>query len=140
VSGNRRIRRRRAMPLRNFRSDYVLLMTDISAANATQVRRVFFKWRRLWSLGTILLIILILILIGALPTWPYSAGWGYYPSSGLGVVVIILLIPRAAGKDIARGRYHCSRAISTPPDRRGLSRKTPCAISPLNFGPRHPAA
>jgi hypothetical protein len=44
------------------------------------------------SLGTILLIILILILIGALPTWPYSAGWGYYPSSGLGIVVIILLI------------------------------------------------
>jgi hypothetical protein len=43
-------------------------------------------------LGTILLIILILILIGALPTWPYSSGWGYYPSSGLGLVVIILLI------------------------------------------------
>jgi hypothetical protein len=44
------------------------------------------------SLGTVLLIILILILIGALPTWPYSGGWGYYPSGGLGVVVIILLI------------------------------------------------
>ena len=44
------------------------------------------------SLGTILLIILILILIGALPTWPYSSGWGYYPSGGLGIVVIILLI------------------------------------------------
>ena len=44
------------------------------------------------SLGTILLIILILILIGALPTWPYSTGWGYYPSGGLGLVVVILLI------------------------------------------------
>jgi hypothetical protein len=44
------------------------------------------------SLGTILLIILILLLIGALPTWPYSGGWGYYPSSGLGLVVVILLI------------------------------------------------
>ena len=44
------------------------------------------------SLGTILLIILILILIGALPTWPYSTGWGYYPSGGLGLVVIVLLI------------------------------------------------
>jgi len=44
------------------------------------------------SLGTILLIILILILIGALPTWPYSSGWGYYPSSGLGLVVVILLV------------------------------------------------
>jgi hypothetical protein len=44
------------------------------------------------SLGTILLVILILLLLGALPTWPYSSGWGYYPSSGLGLVVIILLI------------------------------------------------
>jgi hypothetical protein len=44
------------------------------------------------SLGTILLIILILLLIGALPTWPYSSGWGYYPSSGVGLIVIILLI------------------------------------------------
>jgi uncharacterized protein DUF3309 len=44
------------------------------------------------SLGTILLIILILVLIGALPTWPHSRGWGYYPSGGLGLVLIILLI------------------------------------------------
>jgi hypothetical protein len=44
------------------------------------------------SLGTILLIILILLLIGALPTWPYSSGWGYYPSGGVGLVLIILLI------------------------------------------------
>jgi hypothetical protein len=44
------------------------------------------------SAGTILLIILIIILVGALPTWPYSSGWGYYPSGGLGLVVVILLI------------------------------------------------
>ncbi len=44
------------------------------------------------SLGTILLIILVLLLIGALPTWPYSAGWGYYPGSGLGIVLIVVLI------------------------------------------------
>jgi Protein of unknown function (DUF3309) len=44
------------------------------------------------SLGTILLIILIVLLIGALPTWPYSTGWGYYPSSGLGLVLVVLLI------------------------------------------------
>jgi hypothetical protein len=43
-------------------------------------------------LGTILLIILIQLLIGALPTWPHSASWGYYPSGGLGIIVIILLI------------------------------------------------
>ncbi len=44
------------------------------------------------SLGTILLIILILILIGALPTWPYSSSWGYYPSGGLGLLIVILLV------------------------------------------------
>lgn len=41
---------------------------------------------------TILLIVLILLLLGALPTWPYSAGWGYYPSGGLGLVLIVVLI------------------------------------------------
>lgn len=40
----------------------------------------------------ILLIIVVLLLIGALPTWPYSSGWGYYPSGGLGLVLIIVLI------------------------------------------------
>jgi hypothetical protein len=43
-------------------------------------------------LGTILLIILILLLVGALPSWPYSSGWGYYPSGGLGLVLVIVLI------------------------------------------------
>ena len=46
----------------------------------------------------LLLIIVILLLVGALPTWPYSAGWGYYPSSGLGLVVIILLILLLMGR------------------------------------------
>ena len=40
----------------------------------------------------ILLIILIVLVLGALPTWPYSAGWGYYPSGGLGTILIVLLI------------------------------------------------
>lgn len=44
------------------------------------------------SIGTILLIVLILFLLGSLPTWPHSKSWGYYPSSGIGLVVIILLI------------------------------------------------
>lgn len=44
------------------------------------------------SVGTILLIILILMLLGALPTWPHSRNWGYYPSGGLSLVVVILLI------------------------------------------------
>jgi Protein of unknown function (DUF3309) len=41
---------------------------------------------------TILLIVLILLLLGALPTWPYSTGWGYYPSGGLGLVLLIVII------------------------------------------------
>lgn len=49
-------------------------------------------------LRTILLVILILALIGALPTWPYSSGWGYYPSGGLGLIVLILLILALAGR------------------------------------------
>ena len=43
-------------------------------------------------MNTILLVILVLLLVGALPTWPYSSGWGYYPSGGLGLVLVILLI------------------------------------------------
>ncbi len=43
-------------------------------------------------LGTILLILLILLLIGAIPAWPYSRKWGYYPSSGLGLVLIVLIV------------------------------------------------
>jgi len=43
-------------------------------------------------MGTILLIILILLLVGALPTWPYSSGWGYYPSGGLGVLLVVILV------------------------------------------------
>jgi hypothetical protein len=43
-------------------------------------------------LGTILIIIVILLLIGALPSWPYSTGWGYYPSGGLGLILIIVVI------------------------------------------------
>jgi hypothetical protein len=49
-------------------------------------------------LGTILLIVLILILVGALPTWPYSGGWGYYPSGGIGLLLIILFILLVAGR------------------------------------------
>jgi hypothetical protein len=49
-------------------------------------------------LGTILLIILIILLVGALPTWPYSGGWGYYPSSGLGLVLVIIIVLLALGR------------------------------------------
>jgi hypothetical protein len=49
-------------------------------------------------LGTILLVILVIVLLGALPTWPYSSGWGYYPFGGIGLVVIILLVLLLAGR------------------------------------------
>jgi len=48
-------------------------------------------------MGTILLIILILLLIGALPAWPYSTGWGYWPSGGLGLILLIVIILALAG-------------------------------------------
>jgi hypothetical protein len=47
---------------------------------------------------TVLLVILILLLIGALPTWPYSTGWGYYPSGGLGLVLLIVAILALTGR------------------------------------------
>ena len=50
------------------------------------------------TISTILLVILVLLLIGALPTWPYSRGWGYYPSGGLGLVVLILLVLALSGR------------------------------------------
>jgi hypothetical protein len=49
-------------------------------------------------LGTILLILLILLLVGALPAWPYSAGWGYGPTGGLGLILIIVIILLLLGK------------------------------------------
>jgi len=49
-------------------------------------------------MSTILMVILILLLIGALPTWPYSRSWGYYPSGGLGLIVVILLVLAVAGQ------------------------------------------
>ena len=50
------------------------------------------------SIGTILLIILILVLVGALPSWPYSRGWGYYPSGIAGLVVVVLIVLLLMGR------------------------------------------
>jgi hypothetical protein len=47
---------------------------------------------------TVLLVILVLLLLGALPTWPYSANWGYYPSGGLGLLVVIVIILAVMGR------------------------------------------
>jgi hypothetical protein len=50
------------------------------------------------GIGTILLIILIILLIGAIPTWPYSSGWGYYPSGGIGILLIIVIVLLLMGR------------------------------------------
>lgn len=50
------------------------------------------------TLGTVLLIILVLLLVGAFPTWPHSRGWGYAPSGGIGLVVLVLLILLLTGR------------------------------------------
>jgi hypothetical protein len=49
-------------------------------------------------LGTILIILFILLLLGALPTWPYSAGWGYYPSGLLGTILVVVIILLVLGR------------------------------------------
>jgi hypothetical protein len=49
-------------------------------------------------ISTILLVVLLVLLIGALPTWPYSGTWGYYPSGGLGIVLIVILVLWAMGR------------------------------------------
>lgn len=50
------------------------------------------------QMGTVLIVLLVLLLIGALPAWPYSSGWGYFPSGGLGLVVLIVLILALTGR------------------------------------------
>lgn len=49
-------------------------------------------------MSTILVVLLVLLLVGALPTWPYSSNWGYYPSGGVGLIVLILLILLLTGR------------------------------------------
>lgn len=50
------------------------------------------------NLGTILLIVLVLFLVGAFPTWPHSANWGYYPSGGLGIVIVVVVVLLLTGR------------------------------------------
>ena len=49
-------------------------------------------------MGTILIVILVLLLLGALPTWPYSSAWGYYPSGGLGLILLIVVVLALTGR------------------------------------------
>ena len=67
-----------------------------SCAHGTAFAQLCSDARKL--MGLILLIIVLLLVVGALPTWPYSTGWGYYPSGGLGLILIILLILLLMGR------------------------------------------
>jgi hypothetical protein len=53
---------------------------------------------RSMAMGMILLVVLILLLVGALPTWPHSKNWGYYPSGGLGLILLVLLVLLLMGR------------------------------------------
>ena len=83
-------------------------------------------------LGTILIVILILLLIGAVPTWPYSSGWGSYPSGGLGLLLIIVIIPDAynltagGGATAQRMRFAHSSSVKT---------MTPSFLASASFEP-----
>ena len=72
--------------------------TGATFANATKENRFVETDERRHEMVTILVVILVLALIGALPTWPYSRGWGYYPSGGVGLIVLILLILLLLGR------------------------------------------
>lgn len=76
--------------------------SPIEARNLLLSSNVYPQEQKLCSgvamLGTILLIVLILILVGALPTWPYSGGWGYYPSGGLGLLLLIVIVLLLMGR------------------------------------------
>jgi hypothetical protein len=69
-----------------------------------QPLRLDARWRsvvvdgKVAAMSTIVLVILILLLLGALPTWPYSGGWGYYPSGGLGLILLIVIILLVLGR------------------------------------------
>ena len=75
----------------------------LSLAGSTRALRSSWSGRgtrlaKQWRMGTILLVILVLMLLGAFPAWPHSRGWGYGPSGGLGLVIIILLILVLTGR------------------------------------------
>jgi hypothetical protein len=75
-----------------------MAMASSSGRQELEARPVAGRWRHDMTLGTILLIILILLLIGAIPSWPHSRGWGYGPSGIVGVLLIIIIILLLTGR------------------------------------------
>jgi Protein of unknown function (DUF3309) len=86
-------------PINPASSDRLMLAGELAIAFTSARDRDGAKLvRHEVTMGLILLVIVILLLIGALPTWPYSSGWGYYPSGGLGLIVLILIILLLMGR------------------------------------------
>ena len=91
-----------------FRNLAFVIRNDVVAVASNLDRKSIFgtgNWNSLlragsytMSLGTILLIVLILLVIGALPSWPYSGSWGYYPAGGIGTILVIVLILVLVGR------------------------------------------
>ena len=77
-------------------------------------------------MSTIVLILLILLLIGALPAWPYSRGWGYYPSGGLGLILVIIDHPRVVGSNLKESQ---TTVINPPATTETKKEKTEVNIS-----------
>lgn len=73
-------------------------MAWILRSDCQPQKNTIIKGEAVMNIGTILLILLILVLVGALPTWPYSSGWGYYPSGGLGIVLVVLIVLLVTGR------------------------------------------
>ncbi|HMH08320.1 MAG TPA: DUF3309 domain-containing protein, partial [Terriglobales bacterium] len=73
----------------------LLFAQDRACRFAAEVNRLAFQEN---TMGTILIVLLVLLLLGALPTWPYSGSWGYYPSGGLGLVLLIVVILALTGR------------------------------------------
>jgi len=71
---------------------------SVLRADAFEDSLLYMRYPKGVPMRTVLLVILILLLVGALPTWPYSSGWGYYPSGGLGLVLLIILILALTGR------------------------------------------
>ncbi len=95
------------------------------------------------SLGFILLIVLVLFLIGALPRWPHSANWGYYPSGGMGIVLVVVLVLLLTGRTLVRSITIDRRHGIPPSPHRHRRTYAPDLgkserLLPFRDGPRNP--
>jgi hypothetical protein len=85
-------------PCPEYQTNRPLTSRPDSARLLRVVRRTHSDPERIIMLGTVLVILLVLMLLGALPSWPHSRNWGYYPSGGLGLVLAIVVVLLLLGR------------------------------------------